>query len=134
MPPDGHFFAKTVILILTLKDLVTKYTHVKYEGPKSYQSIDMANEKVLQTNKWTNGCKDKQINRWAKNYMPLIYRCWGIKIFDLSKLKAFCRPQNMAQRMELVFDRVENIVGKGENAGYQQTPSLSRLFQLCIVW
>ena len=36
------------------KGLVTRYTHIKYEGPKSYQSKDMANVKVFadeQTNK-----------------------------------------------------------------------------------
>ena len=42
------------------------------------------------------------------------------KNVDLSKSKAF--PYNnldVAPAMELVFDRVKNIVGKGENAGYQ---------------
>ena len=45
------------------------------KAPNSYQSKDMANVKVLgdkQTDRWTNG--------WAKNYMPLIYQCGGLKI------------------------------------------------------
>ena len=36
---------------------VKRYTYVKYEGPKSYQSKDMANVKVFadkQTDAWIN--------------------------------------------------------------------------------
>ena len=43
-----------------------RYTHVKYESCKSYQSKDMANVKVF-GDKQT----DAQTNRLAKNYMPL---------------------------------------------------------------
>ena len=43
------------------------------------------------------------------------------KILDVTKLKAFADDRiNEAQVMISVFDRVENIVGKGENAGHQQ--------------
>ena len=42
------------------------------------------------------------------------------KILDCSKLKAFAKDKiNLAKMMIYVFDRIENIVGKGENAGYQ---------------
>ena len=42
------------------------------------------------------------------------------KILDMTKLRAFAGDKiNVAQMMIFVFDRVENIVGKGENAGYQ---------------
>ena len=50
---------------------------------------------------------------------------------------------NEARIMISVFDRVENIVGNGENAGYQhfllfqqcfQTPILSGSINLGIVW
>ena len=42
------------------------------------------------------------------------------KILDWSKLEAFADTDLLvAQMMIYVFDRVENIVGKGENAGYQ---------------
>ena len=42
------------------------------------------------------------------------------KIVDWSKLKAFADNKIKALEMMIfVFDRVENIVGKGENAGYQ---------------
>ena len=38
---------------------------------------------------------------------------------DSAKLKAFGENQmNVAQMITSVFDRVENNVGKGENAGY----------------
>ena len=47
------------------------------------------------------------------------------KILDSSKLKAFADDKIMvAQKLRFVFGRVENIVGKGENAGYQSCPFL----------
>ena len=75
MPPQGpffFFFPKTEFDIwpwpwqMTLNLLPTKrYTYVRYVGPNCYQSKDMA--QFL----WTNGR--------AKNYMPKIYRCSGMK-------------------------------------------------------
>ena len=42
------------------------------------------------------------------------------KMLDLSKLKAFADDTlNMPQMTKFVYDRIENIVEKGENAGYQ---------------
>ena len=42
------------------------------------------------------------------------------KILDVTKLKAFADNKiDVAQLMISVFDREENIVGKGENDGYQ---------------
>ena len=42
------------------------------------------------------------------------------KILDLSKLKAFADVNlNINQKLKFALGRVENIVGKGENAGYQ---------------
>ena len=41
------------------------------------------------------------------------------KILDMTNLKVFADKRiNEAQMMIAVFDRVENIVGKGENACY----------------
>ena len=41
--------------------------------------------------------------------------------FDWSKLKAFAGDKiNVTQKLKFVLGRVENIVGKGENAGYQR--------------
>ena len=41
------------------------------------------------------------------------------KILHVTKLKAFADDKiNIAQMMISVFDRVENIVGNTENAGY----------------
>ena len=43
------------------------------------------------------------------------------KILDWSKLKAFADDKiNVAENLDFVLGRIENIVGKGENAGYQQ--------------
>ena len=48
------------------------------------------------------------------NFLP------DYKIVDWSKLKAFADDNlKVAKAVVFVLDRVENIVGKGENAGYQ---------------
>ena len=50
--------------------------------------------------------------------------------WDSTNLKAFTDNKlNTAELMISVFDRVENIIGKGENAGYHVYRSL--LFQVC---
>ena len=42
------------------------------------------------------------------------------KILELTKLKALADKKfSVIQRFEFALHRVENIVGKGENAGYQ---------------
>ena len=42
------------------------------------------------------------------------------KILDMTKLNAFADDRiNVAQVIISAFDRLENIVGKGENAGYK---------------
>ena len=52
------------------------------------------------------------------------------KILDVSKLKAFADDKmNVARIMIPVFDRVENIVVKGENAGYQHFLLFPQCFQ-----
>ena len=48
----------------------------------------------------------------------------------LSKLKAFADDNsNVAQMVQFFWDRVENIVGKGENAGYQHFLLFPQCFQ-----
>ena len=66
------------------------------------------------------------------------------KILDRSKLKAFADNKiNETEKLKFVLERVENIVGKGENDGYQhfllfpqcfQKASFSRLLKVKIVW
>ena len=52
------------------------------------------------------------------------------KILDVTKLKAFADDKiNVAQKMVSVFDRIENIVGKGENAGYHHFLLFPQCFQ-----
>ena len=63
---------------------------------------------------------------------------------DWTKFKAFADDKlNVAKFMINVLDMVENIVGKGENAGYQhfllfpqsfQKVSFSGSFKVGIVW
>ena len=54
--------------------------------------------------------------------MPVksVYSLPNSKTLIVTKLKAFADHKiNAAQMMISVFDGIKNIVGKGENAGYQ---------------
>ena len=52
------------------------------------------------------------------------------KNLALPRLKAFTDDKiNMAQKLKLDLRRVENIVGKGENAGYQHFLLFPQFFQ-----
>ena len=59
------------------------------------------------------------------------------KILDWSKLKAFADDKsNVTEKMKIVLGRIENIVGKGENAGNQ--PSIfsisHNVFKRLLIW
>ena len=66
------------------------------------------------------------------------------KILDWSKLKAFAVDKsNLTEKLKFVLGKVENIVGKGENAGHQhfllfpqcvQKTSFTGLLKVGIVW
>ena len=66
------------------------------------------------------------------------------KILDRSKLKAFAEDIiNVNEVLKIGLGRIENIVGKGENAGYQhfllfpqcfQKPPVSGSLKVGIVW
>ena len=52
------------------------------------------------------------------------------KISDLSKLKVFADETiNVTQKLKFDLGRVENTVGKGENAGYKQFLLFPQCFQ-----
>ena len=62
--------------------------------------------------------------------------------FRLIQIESICKI-NVTEKLKFVLRRVENIVGKGENAGYQhfllfpqcfQKVSLSGPFKVGIVW
>ena len=65
------------------------------------------------------------------------------KIVDLSKLKALVEDKiNATQNLKIILERIEKIVGKGENAGYQhfllfpqcsQKPSFSGSLKVGLV-
>ena len=49
---------------------------------------------------------------------------------DLTKFKVFADDKENVPKFRIsVFDRVQNIVGKGENAGYQHFLRVSQCFQ-----
>ena len=51
-------------------------------------------------------------------------------MFALSKLKAFADDNfSLAQMVQFFIDRVENIMGKGEHAGYQHFLLFPQCFQ-----
>ena len=44
----------------------------------------------------------------------------NVKFLDRSKLKSLADDRiNVTEKLKFVLGRVENIMGKGENAGYQ---------------
>ena len=52
------------------------------------------------------------------------------KIINRSRFKAFADDNlNMAKMTKFFFDRVENIAGKGENAGHQPFLPFPQCFQ-----
>ena len=54
-------------------------------------------------------------------------------ILDWSKLKAFADNNlKVAAMMIYAFDMVENIMGKGGNAGYQHSLIFPQYFQSCF--
>ena len=56
------------------------------------------------------------------------------KILDWPKLKAFADYNlNVTRMMISLYDRVENIAGKKEDAGYQKAPFTGSL-KVGIVW
>ena len=57
---------------------------------------------------------EPRIFMWKVNSLP------NDKFLDWSKLKAFANDKiKVTEKMKFVLERVENIVGKGENSGYQ---------------
>ena len=54
-----------------------------------------------------------------RGIMGLIYSLPNNKIVDWSNLRAFADDKiYVTEKMKFVLGRVENILGKGENAGY----------------
>ena len=59
-------------------------------------------------------CHSELMNNNSINSLP------NNKILDLTKLNAFAENKiNVTEKLKFVLRRVENIVGQGENAGYQ---------------
>ena len=66
------------------------------------------------------------------------------KIMDVTKFKAFVDDKLKTAKMKIfLFDKIENTMGKGENAGYQHfllfsqcfpNPSSLRSIKVRIVW
>ena len=50
------------------------------------------------------------------------------QVFRLVQIESICRQQNVTQNLKFVLGREENIVGKGENPGYQHFLLFSQCF------
>ena len=99
MPPQRPCFRKlTLIFDLDLdwwpwtwfqqKGLVTWYTHVKYKGPKSYQSKEMVNVKKIADKQ--EGRMDQWTNARAKTICPRSIDAGSIKkAFTVMSKQAF---------------------------------------------
>ena len=62
-----------------------------------------------------------------------LYALQKDNFLDWTKFKAFADDKFNASKIKIsVFERVENIVGKGENAGYQNFFLFSQCFQ-CLI-
>ena len=62
--------------------------------------------------------------KWGRLHLQQVSTCVNSlpnhKILDWSKLKAYADDKiNVTQKLKFALGRVENIVEKGENAGYQ---------------
>ena len=69
---------------------------------------------------------------WFDTFCLCIDSLPNDKILDWSKLKAYAddkKKKKMDQQFKFVHGRVENIVGKGENAGFQHFLRLLQRFQ-----
>ena len=83
--------------------------------------------------------KDGNVALYHSSFNPLPNK----KNIDWSKLEALADNNLKVVKRIFVLDRVENIVGKGENAGYQhfllfyqcfQKPSCPSLLKVEIMW
>ena len=79
------------------------------EGKKFQSEFLRSSQNLLDT-----GCK-----KLAVQLAGLVKSLPNNKFLDWSNLKAFAYDKiNMTQKLKFVLGWVENIVGKGENAGY----------------
>ena len=86
---------------------------MKYESSITYHSKVMA-----------RFFADREIDNQTINSLP------NDKILDWSKLKALADDKiNVTEKLKFVLRRVENMVGKGENAGYQHFLLFPQCFQ-----
>ena len=74
--------------------------------------------------------KMKKTNRAVRGCFNFNSKLPKDKCLDKSKFKAFANDKiNVTEKLKLNLRRVENIVGKGENAGYQHFLHFPQCFQ-----
>ena len=74
--------------------------------------------------------KGLKLEEFAYNKIRVFISLPNNKIYGWSKLKAFADDIiNATEKLKFVLGRVENVVGKGENAGYQHFLLFPQCFQ-----
>ena len=72
----------------------------------------------------------QRLSIWTSlKFCPLVKVNFTKKKSGLYQIESICRQQNNSHTMSSVFDRVENIVRKGENAGYKHCLIFPQCFQ-----
>ena len=68
--------------------------------------------------------------KWLETDVNVSVTIPNNKVLDCPKLKVFADDKlNLAKLIRFALERVENIVGKGENAGYQHFLLFPKCFQ-----
>ena len=84
---------------------------------------------IIQTVCGLSSAKWYQISTFV-NFCPLVTLYQTTNGSDLSKLKARADDKiNVTEKLKFDLGRTENIVGKGENAGYQHFLLFPKCFQ-----
>ena len=84
---------------------------------------------MFSTLSMTNSGHSETFNLPSANAINLVNSSQNDNIFNKSELKAFADDKiNKIMKLKFNLKRVENIVGKGENAGYQHF----LLFSQCV--
>ena len=103
------------------QDTETEMVTIKTEDNEKYHCILPESQAVInEVRNFLLQCISRAADERERRHSQCITFLPKSKILELSELKGFADYKiNMTQKWKFVLERVENIVGKGENAGYQ---------------
>ena len=114
-------------------DLYSKWVDLHLHAP----SVFMATKTVMQLWRSILPSLDALLIYWSMNvlFSNLFNSLPNDKTMDRSKLKAIADEiLNVNEKLKFVSRRLENIVGKGENAGYLHFLLFQQCFQKASFW